>query len=626
MRRDSERAGTAADLDDELAARIAHGTAQWLADHRPPAIVAATIAASIERWRLVPAATWLTHARTCFELDDIEALVVRAVIAIERDPNLRAACALGAALGQPTVSSLSAVLGISPRWSRATAALIRYGVVAIDPAAGSVASVRAAPGFVALLEELSDPLAPPTPGWPPPPELTAAIARSATWLAAGTRRVVAIVGAPGTGRDTIGHAIAHTSGRPLVAVPEPDAREVATICRLHWHQAIALVNDASAAAALIDRDVPVIAVMTHAPIAELSSRAEIHVLEVPLPTPAWRATWWHRHAGQLPSLGLGRRFGPERVRTASQLARTRGEVLGRVPSPDDLAWACRTVAAGDFGRLAHRLQGAASRTDLIVPIATARDLDRAMRAASSAWHVAERWSADGRGAWSGLAFLLAGPPGTGKSMCARVFGHELGRDVFRVDLSQMIDKYVGETEKHLDQLFACAADVECILFFDEADALFGARSQGDDSHARYHNQTIGFLLQRIEDHPGIVLLATNRRDQLDAAFARRMHAVIEFPAPGPAERVLLWRRYLPTDVCPDDVDFFAQRFALTGAEIRKAALSAELAAVTDGRPVTTLDACLAVWSVLHAAGRLMSVDDFGPWRDSLLPLVRGERP
>ena len=189
----------------------------------------------------------------------------------------------------------------------------------------------------------------------------------------------------------------------------------------------------------------------------------------------------------------------------------------------------------------------------------------------------------------GLVALFHGPPGTGKTMTAAALAGQLGMPAYVVDLSALVSKYIGETEKHLARVFERAARRRCMLVFDEADAVFGRRTEVSDSHDRYANQEVSYLLARIEAHPGVVVLTTNLLANIDEAFQRRIHVMIEFPEPGVGERVELWRTIPPPDLpLADDVDFdrLAEDFELTGAQIRDATIEAAYLAAADGRVVT----------------------------------------
>ncbi len=170
----------------------------------------------------------------------------------------------------------------------------------------------------------------------------------------------------------------------------------------------------------------------------------------------------------------------------------------------------------------------------------------------------------------GFRVLFHGPPGTGKTLTASLLGKYTGRDVFRIDLSMVVSKYIGETEKNLSKLFDKAANKDWILFFDEADSIFGKRTNVRDAHDKYANQEVSYLLQRIESHAGLVILASNMKSNIDASFTRRFNSVIEFDNPDTSERLQLWRNYLPSIAKLDkkvNMDEIARKYHLTGANI-----------------------------------------------------------
>ena len=170
----------------------------------------------------------------------------------------------------------------------------------------------------------------------------------------------------------------------------------------------------------------------------------------------------------------------------------------------------------------------------------------------------------------GYRALFHGPPGTGKTLTATLLGKYTDRPVFRIDLSRVVSKYIGETEKNLARLFDKAEHKDWILFFDEADALFGKRTEVRDAHDNYANQEVAYLLQRIESYDGLVILATNQRGNIDEAFLRRFQAAVSFPMPRSEDRRGIWRCAFPPQVTiADDVDWqeIASRFELTGAGI-----------------------------------------------------------
>jgi len=207
---------------------------------------------------------------------------------------------------------------------------------------------------------------------------------------------------------------------------------------------------------------------------------------------------------------------------------------------------------------------------------------------------------------TGLIALFHGPPGTGKTMTAAALARSVGLRTYLVDLSALVSKYIGETEKALARVFDRAAREPCVLVFDEADAVFGRRTEVADSHDRYANQEVSYLLSRVEAHPGVVILTTNLLANIDDAFQRRIHVMVEFPSPGPAERTRLWQAVLPPELpLHDAVDLaaLAQRFPLSGAQIRDAGLEAAYLAAADGRVVTQDYLIAGVQRQFEKAGR-----------------------
>lgn len=212
----------------------------------------------------------------------------------------------------------------------------------------------------------------------------------------------------------------------------------------------------------------------------------------------------------------------------------------------------------------------------------------------------EAWIAHGAtlmGEWGmgrllrpGYRALFHGPPGTGKTMTAGLIGRVTGREVYRIDLAAVVSKFIGETEKNLARLFDIAQDKNWILFFDEADALFGKRGETRDAHDRYANQEVSFLLQRVETFDGVTILASNFRENIDEAFARRFDSIIYFPMPRPEERLRLWRSAMPARaVLAKDADFeaLAREYPLTGGAITNIIRHASLQALKDGgRPIS----------------------------------------
>jgi len=222
----------------------------------------------------------------------------------------------------------------------------------------------------------------------------------------------------------------------------------------------------------------------------------------------------------------------------------------------------------------------------------------------------------------GLKVLFAGESGTGKTMAAEVLAGELGLELFRVDLATIVSKYIGETEKNLDRIFDAAIGSNAILFFDEADALFGKRSEVSDAHDRYANIEVAYLLQKMEGYPGAVILATNFRQNIDDAFVRRLDFVIDFPFPEPDDRKLIWRLLLPDEAPLShdvDLDFLASQFKLSGGAIRNCSLGAAFQAADEGTDITMRHLVRAVAQEFGKQGRLTLETDFEQFHELIRP-------
>ncbi|HEU0237381.1 MAG TPA: ATP-binding protein, partial [Candidatus Limnocylindrales bacterium] len=232
-----------------------------------------------------------------------------------------------------------------------------------------------------------------------------------------------------------------------------------------------------------------------------------------------------------------------RVAAAAQgAARLRGEKVAR----RDVWQACRVFGRRRLGGLAERINADFGWDDIVLPAAARAQLEEIVAQVRHRATVYEDWQFARRlPRGRGVTALFAGPSGTGKTMAAEVLAHELELDLYRIDLAGVVNKYIGETEKNLRRIFAAAEESGAILFFDEADALFGKRTEISDAHDRYANIETSFLLRRMEDFDGIVVLATNLRENLDEAFTRRLRSIVDFPFPDEAHRREIWARHLP---------------------------------------------------------------------------------
>ncbi|MER7186811.1 ATP-binding protein, partial [Streptomyces hyaluromycini] len=274
-------------------------------------------------------------------------------------------------------------------------------------------------------------------------------------------------------------------------------------------------------------------------------------------------------------------------------------VAGQVPSPADgtaaepddtreRLWdACRRQARPDLNGLAERIEPRARWEDLVLPATQARVLRQIAAHVRHRLTVWEDWGFAARsGRGLGTAALFSGPSGTGKTLAAEVIAGALRLDLYRIDLSQVVDKYIGETEKNLSRVFDAAEAGGAVLLFDEADALFGKRSEVKDSHDRHANIEVGYLLQRIEAYRGLAVLTTNLKDSLDPAFLRRLRFSVPFPFPDASAREEIWRRVFPEQTPAEGLDPAAlARLSVSGGTIRNIALGAAFLAADAGRPV-----------------------------------------
>ena len=354
------------------------------------------------------------------------------------------------------------------------------------------------------------------------------------------------------------------------------------------------------------------------------------VISVPEPTLAERRTLWRAHAPGADVDGVAAHFrlSIAQIAHAAEVASASAHARGDgPPSVADLERGARDASRTRLGDLAVRVQPRAGWNDLVLPeepLGLLRSVAAFLRHRDL---VLSEWGYERAvGGGQGLKVLFAGESGTGKTMAAGVIAGDLGLDLFHVDLATVVSKYVGETEQNLDRIFAAAEGSNALLLFDEADALFGKRSEVKDAHDRYANIEVAYLLQRMEAYAGAVILATNLRANMDDAFLRRLDALVEFPFPEAADRRRLWRRLVPPEapVADDvDLDVLADRFRLTGGSIRNCSVSAAFLAADEGGSITMQHLLRAIAQELRKQGRLTLEADFAGLST---PAVRREQP
>ncbi|TMJ95096.1 MAG: ATP-binding protein, partial [Actinobacteria bacterium] len=482
-----------------------------------------------------------------------------------------------------------------PHWSALSPdrPLRRWRLIDVDPGEALASSqirvdervLHHLTGVSTLDERLRGLVAPVEPGPPPAPSSEAAAERIASlWAAVDERRIpppIQICGPDPSARHAVAAAACATHGLALFAVdaadlPTTPAERVA-LARL-WEREAALLGGAllidcdeghaAATLAFLAEMQGVRLVGTREP---LRSRFEpILRVDVPALQPGEQRRAWRRlvkgavRPDELDAVAQQFRLGPEGMEAAAADVRT-GAAL----------WdACRAQARPRLDDLAQRIEPAASRDDLVLPeaqLATLREI--AIHVARRAT-VYEEWGFAARGARGlGISALFAGPSGTGKTMAAEVLANELRLDLYRIDLSAVVSKYIGETEKNLRRVFDAAEEGGAILLFDEADALFGKRSEVKDSHDRYANIEVSYLLQRMEAYRGLAILTTNQKSALDPSFLRRLRFVVQFPFPDAEQRAEIWRRVFPAGTPREGLDHEQlARLNVAGGNIRNIAL------------------------------------------------------
>lgn len=273
----------------------------------------------------------------------------------------------------------------------------------------------------------------------------------------------------------------------------------------------------------------------------------------------------------------------------------------------------RAQSGHDLTALARKIEPQYTWNDIILPDDHQTQLRAICNQTKYRNLVHEEWGFDRKlSLGKGLNVLFYGPPGTGKTMAAEVIARELQLDLYKIELSQILSKYIGKTEKTLNRIFTAAANYNAILLFDEADALFGKRSEVRDAHDRYANIEIGYLLQKMEEYEGLAILTTNLRSNMDDAFVRRLRFIIEFPFPNEKQRRQIWEKVWPdTTPCSSDInlDFLARRFEIPGAHIRNIALAAAFLAADDGRVINMAHLLQAIRREYQKLGRILIEED-----------------
>jgi len=352
-------------------------------------------------------------------------------------------------------------------------------------------------------------------------------------------------------------------------------------------------------------------------------------VELPMPAYAERLQIWQRVHGPNRNVDFAALAGKFRLSagqiraaaaTAAQMALWRLP-SDPVPGTAEFHYACRLHSNRKLSTLARKITPHYCWIDIILPHDRVQRLKEICATFRQRPTVYEEWGFGAKlSLGKGLNVLFSGPSGTGKTMAAEILAGELELDLYKIDLSTVVSKYIGETEKNLARIFAEATSSNAILFFDEADALFGKRSEVHDAHDRYANIEINYLLQQMEEYEGVAILATNLRGNMDEAFLRRMHFAVEFPFPNKVERRRIWERVWPSAVPRNqdlDLDFLSESFELAGGNIRNIALNAAFFAADDGGQVNMRHLIRATWRECQKIGTIIGEDEFGEYRSML---------
>jgi hypothetical protein len=544
-----------------------------------------------------------------FALDDDEAGMLALLAAVEADPGLRRVIAYlhdDARLDLPT-PALSARLSDRPCRTWPARNIRRWSLAApVDdaPAHALTSAWRIDPAVVLALHDgaWNDPRIADAVRLVGPAETARSVELQSRALAeldqADDLTFVELTGPRGSGRQTLAARFAAARGRSLLAADlamltakglDPREAILRVLRQARFSGALPYFRDSE--------NVPA----SEWPLARalgveflrggrVAAASEVAIPLAPLSLAERIALWRGLSAKPPPEILMSHRLTPAEIHRLSSAPGDGRKLARRIDRPDH--------------NLLARVPCPYEWDDLILP----PDIDRQLREFTDQvrlrWSVYDEWGfGELAHMGSGIAALFGGPSGTGKTMAAQVIARSLGLDLYRVDLAGVVNKYVGETEKKLREVFDACEDSGALLFFDEADALFGGRMQVKDAHDRFANIETNYLLQRIENFDGVAILATNRRDEIDEAFVRRLRFIVDFLPPRPEDRMILWRRALRAtspagEELLDEIDWtlLAERLTMTGAAIKNVILSAAFLARAEGSRI-------GMKHILHAAQR-----------------------
>lgn len=600
--------------------------------------------------RTVPAALQFLSER--LGMSPFERDVLLLCSALELDPRLPVLCARASSTGQPQPTfALALELFDDANWSALSphGPLRRLRLLDVHQPAGVpliAAALRADErivNFIKGLNELDDRLTPLFLGWEtdatqielPPSQSTVAddvlsevLGRLRHASTGGRAPLVQLVGSDHVGKQLIvQHACRRLGLQPLrlpAAVLPRDFQEQETLLRLWEREALLLPICLSIDA--VDTAPDVTATLQHflprlSGVVFLDTIQAIDVAgrphsthEVQPPTPAEQRALWRRTLPPGDDKTAARMAAQFRLDAAAihELAAICSDEPDPAVRANSLWRACRSRARPRLDQLAQRVEVKAGWDQLVLPDEPRRLIEDIVANVAQRTRVHDDWGfAQRLNRGLGLTVLFAGESGTGKTMAAEVIARELDLDLYRVDLSAVVNKYIGETEKNLRKIFDAAEAGGVILFFDEADALFGKRTEVKDSHDRYANIEVNYLLQRMESFRGLAILATNLKGTLDQAFLRRLRYVVDFPLPDRQQRQEIWRRAFPAEAPLSALDH--QRLAqlpLTGGNVHSIVINAAFAAAGNGGAIDMPHLLRAAQTECKKLKKSLSAADF----------------
>lgn len=586
-----------------------------------------TITAALQAARAaMPSSAAIDHLSVCFDLSAFERDVLLLCAGVEMDAQLAAQCEIAAGESRRQGASFGLALAAldAPHWSALApvSPLRRWRLVEVDESAGltrgrlrideRILHYLVGVNYLDLrLRSLLQPAMSPT-----------AMAETHRAIVADVRHAIATEGDLSllwlTGDDTLGQAdaaaeVSAALGLSLYALRASDVpaghAEIEALATLWEREAMLLGSTLLVSCG--DDLLPAAAIRFIEQLRGLVfvSAGQPQLLERPTvrftinkPGPVEQKRLWQeafaadadRLNGALDGIAGQFRLSARSIQVeGAHLART----MAASDRPDSVMWsACRTMGRSKLDELAQRIESNAGWGDLILPEAQKATLQQIGAHVRNRLKVHLEWGFADKGLRGfGITALFAGESGTGKTMAAEVLARELQLDLYRIDLSAVVNKYIGETEKNLRRIFDAAEDSGAVLLFDEADALFGKRSEVKDSHDRYANIEVSYLLQRMEEYRGLAILTTNLKASLDTAFQRRLRFVVHFPFPDQAQRAAIWRGAFPARTPLDAIDNSKlARLNVTGGSIRNIAINAAFRAAELAEPVS-------MSHLLHAA-------------------------